>query len=166
MSAQQHEFERTAMPHVSALLRVARRLSRDRASAEDLVQETMLRAWRARHQFREGTNARAWLFRILFHQFYSEGRKVRAELQASAPPAVERTGGMAETVEVNQALAALTPEHRAVLLLAVVEGFTCQEMAGILGIPIGTVMSRLSRARQALRERLAPGAPCAKGGTL
>jgi RNA polymerase sigma-70 factor (ECF subfamily) len=69
-------------------------------------------------------------------------------------------------VEVNQALAELTEEHRAVLLLAVVEGFTCQEIADILSIPIGTVMSRLSRARQALRERLAPGAPCAKGETV
>src|SRR4030095_15647675 len=117
MSAQQDEFERTAMPHVSALLRVARRLSRDRASAEDLVQETMLRAWRARHQFREGTNARAWLFRIMFNQYYSEGRTTRGERQAVAPPAPGRSAGVAEIVEVNQALAALTPDHRAVLLL-------------------------------------------------
>src|SRR5689334_25354054 len=103
MSTQQDEFERLAMPHVSSLLRVARRLSRNPASAEDLVQETMLKAWRARHQFREGTNARAWLFRIMFHQFYSEGRKVRAELQSIAPPAPDQTSGIAEMVEVNQA---------------------------------------------------------------
>jgi RNA polymerase sigma-70 factor (ECF subfamily) len=166
MSVQQDDFERMAMPHVSSLLRVARRLSRDRASAEDLVQETMLRAWRARHQFREGTNARAWLFRIMFHQFYSEGRRVRADLLNIAPSAPDQTTRIAEIVEVNQALAALTPDHRAVLLLAVVEGFTCQEISGILSIPIGTAMSRLSRARQALRERLAPGAPCVKGGAL
>src|SRR5689334_11347690 len=151
MSTQQDEFERLAMPHVSSLLRVACRLSRNRAAAEDLVQETMLRAWRARHQFQEGTNARAWLFRILFHQFCSEGRRVRAELNAIAPPAPDRTADVADTVEVNQALAALSAEHRAVLLLAVVEGFTCQEISGILSVPIGTVMSRLSRARQALR---------------
>ena len=163
---QQDEFERLAMPHVSSLLRVARRLSRGRASAEDLVQETMLKAWRARHQFREGTNARAWLFRIMFHQFYSEGRKVRAELQSIAPPAPDQTSGIAEIVDVNLALEALTPDHRAVLLLAVVEGFTCQEISDILSIPIGTAMSRLSRARQAMRERLAPGAPCAKGEAL
>src|SRR5690349_17881099 len=107
MSVQQDDFERMAMPHVSSLLRVARRLSRDRASAEDLVQETMLRAWRARHQFREGTNARAWLFRIMFHQFYSEGRRVRADLLNIAPSAPDQTTRIAEIVEVNQALAAL-----------------------------------------------------------
>ena len=165
MGARQDEFERMAMPHVSSLLRVARRLSRDRAAAEDLVQETMLRAWRGLGQFREGTNARAWLFRILFHQFYSQGRKLRSEMQAVAPsaPSLHRGSSVLDAVELNDALAALTPEHRAVLLLAVVEGFTCQEIAEILAIPIGTVMSRLSRARQALRERLA-GVPCAKGG--
>jgi len=164
MSTQQDAFERMAMPHVSALLRVACRLRGDRTAAEDLVQETMLRAWRARHQFREGTNARAWLFRILFHQFYSEGRRARVELNFVAPPAPDQAADPVETLEVNQALAALSEEHRAVLLLAVVEGFTCQEIAGILSIPIGTVMSRLSRARQALRELLAPGETCAKGG--
>src|SRR4030095_10019939 len=115
MSAQQDEFERTAMPHVSALLRVARRLSRDRASAEDLVQETMLRAWRARDQFRDGSNARAWLFRILFHQFFSQGRKLRTEMEAVHPPAPRRHAGLLETMELNSALAALSEEHRAVL---------------------------------------------------
>src|SRR6478672_9771080 len=166
MAARQDEFERMAMPHVSSLLRVARRLSRDRAAAEDLVQETMLRAWRARGQFREGTNARAWLCRILFHQFYSQGRRLRTELQAVPPPVADRRADVSEAMELKDALAALTPEHRAVLLLAVVEGFTCQEMAGILSLPVGTVMSRLSRARQALRERLASRAPCAKEGAL
>jgi RNA polymerase sigma-70 factor (ECF subfamily) len=167
MRARQDEFERTAMPHVASLLRVARRLTRDGAAAEDLVQETMLRAWRAWRQFRAGTNARAWLFRILFHQFHSQGRRLRSEMQAVAPPALlsNRGTSLLETLELNDALEALAPEHRAVLLLAVVEGFTCQEIAEILSLPIGTVMSRLSRARQALRERLA-GAPCAKGGAL
>jgi RNA polymerase sigma-70 factor, ECF subfamily len=173
MGARQDEFERMAMPHVPSLLRVARRLSRDQAAAEDLVQETMLLAWRGRHQFREGTNARAWLFRILFHQFYSQGRKLRTEPQTVPPSALAREtaagfrarSSMLEAVEMNEALAALTPEHRAVLLLAVVEGFTCEEIAGIVSAPIGTVMSRLSRARQALRERLS-GTPCAKGGAL
>ena len=166
MNARQEEFERLAMPHVSSLLRVARRLSRDPAAAEDLVQETMLRAWRALHQFQPGTNARAWLFRILFHQFYSQGRKLRTAHQAGPMPVPRSHTGIAEAAEVNEALEALTPDHRAVLLLAVVEGFTCQEIAGILAIPMGTAMSRLSRARQALRERLAPGAPCAKGGAI
>lgn len=155
----QDEFEQTAMPHVSGLLRVARRLTRDR-EAEDLVQETMLRAWRGFHQFQSGTNPRAWLFRILFNAFYARGRRQRV-----APPeiplrhaeiAVCADLGALERMEVNRALDDLSEEHRAVLLLAVVEGFTCEETAGILSLPVGTVMSRLSRARRALRTRLAP----------
>jgi len=102
------------------------------------------------------------LFRILFHQFYSKERKLRSQSQAVALPAPVRTG-LLEAVELNNALTALNPEYRAVLLLAVVEGFTCREIADILSVPIGTVMSRLSRARQALRERLTLGAPCGRG---
>ena len=132
----------------------------------------MLRAWRGLHQFQRGSNVRAWLYRILFHNFYSHGRKLRA-----APPLVplsshdEEAGprmdsGGVEPADLAGALQSLTPEHRAVVLLAIVEGFTCEEIAGILSVPIGTVMSRLSRARQALRERLRPGASCAKRGAL
>jgi RNA polymerase sigma-70 factor, ECF subfamily len=166
MDARQEAFERIALPHVSSLLRVARRLCRNYDAAEDLVQETMLRAWRGLQQFQEGTNARAWLFKILFHQFYSDARKLRTALQAVAVPAFDRAAKPAEAIEVIQAVEALSPDHRAVLLLAVVEGFTCREIAGILSIPIGTVMSRLARARQAMRERLAAGAHCAKGRGL
>ena len=151
------------MPHVSSLLRVARRLCRNYDAAEDLVQETMLRAWRGLNQFQQGTNARAWLFKILFNQFYSDGRKQLTALQAAPLPSVDRTVNPADTIEVLEAVSALSPDHRAVLLLAVVEGFSCREIAEIVSIPIGTVMSRLARARQAMRERLAPGAHCAKG---
>ena len=75
MAARQDEFERVAMPHTRSLLRVARRLTSETARAEDLVQQTMLSAWRGFDQFREGTNARAWLFRILFNAFYAEGAR-------------------------------------------------------------------------------------------
>jgi len=141
------------MPHLASLLRVARRLTFDSASAEDLVQETMLCAWRGFGGFQTGTNARAWLFRILFNVFHSQGRRVRPDApvsQLSARPMFQ------EAAEIAEALQALSIEQRTVLLLAVVEGFTCQEIAGILDLPIGTVMSRLSRARQELRSILAP----------
>jgi len=141
------------MPHLAALLRVARRLTFDSASAEDLVQETMLLAWRGFRSFQTGTNARAWLFRILFNVFHGEGRKARVE----ALPSKESVRPMLQqAVEIAEALDALSLEQRTVLLLAVVEGFTCQEIAGILDVPIGTVMSRLSRARGELRKSLAP----------
>jgi|SRR5271166_3585507 len=143
------------MPHLAALLRVARRLASEPTSAEDLVQETMLLAWRGFHGFEPGTNVRAWLFRILFNAFYGEGRRAqRAAAHALAPTVVEAKAQ--EAVEIAEALRALPIEQRSVLLLCLVEGFTCQEAAGILNVPIGTVMSRLSRARQELRTRLAP----------
>jgi RNA polymerase sigma-70 factor, ECF subfamily len=142
---------------------VARRLTSGTASAEDLVQETLLLAWRGFHQFRAGSNARAWLFRILLNEFRARARKGRFG-PATVPlmlasEAAAQLPDVAGTLEMSQALENLTLEHRTVLLLGVVEGFTCQEMAEILQTPVGTVMSRLSRARQALRSRLAAAAP-------
>lgn len=147
------------MPHTRSLLRVARRLTLNRGerdAAEDLVQETMLAAWRGFRQFRSGTNARAWLFRILINAVHSRGRKLRA-MPVTAPITeydfpVE--AGVLTGMEIAQALDELPSEQKEVLLLGVVEGFTSQEMAGILSIPIGTVMSRMSRGRQALRHVL------------
>jgi RNA polymerase sigma-70 factor (ECF subfamily) len=140
------------MPEAQRLLRFALRLTHDTPSAEDLVQEVLLKAWRSFHQFRDGTNARAWLYRILVNAFHEQGRKVR-----SGPiPVNNKVPAMIERLEVNQALDSLPEEHRTVLLLGVVEGFTCREISEILAVPIGTVMSRLSRARQALREKLTP----------
>lgn len=164
MGARQDEFEQIAMPHVRSLLRAARRLSLDPAASEDLVQEAMLLAWRGFHQFNRGANARAWLFRILFNCFYARARKERKAAFASLSEVQGGSGPMLqEAVEIAEAFQALHEEHRAVLLLGVVEGFTCQETAGILGVPIGTVMSRLSRARKALRDRLSPGEGKAQG---
>lgn len=114
-------------------------------------------AWRSFDQLEEGTNARAWLFRILFNVFYAQGRKLRR-----VPEIIPITRDLAsvavsldEAMEVSRALDGLHIDHRTVLLLGVVEGFTCGEIAGILGVPIGTVMSRLSRARASMRSRLA-----------
>ena len=143
------------MPEAPRLLRFALRLTRDTPSAEDLVQETLLKAWRSFHQFEEGSNARAWLYRILLNTFYGEGRKARSPAgmlnhqipMAAGLPTLEK-------LEVIEAFDALPEDHRTVLLLGVVEGFTCREISGILTIPIGTVMSRLSRARESMREKL------------
>jgi len=151
------------MPHTRSLLRVARRLTSDGDAAEDLVQETMLAAWRGFHQFRSGTNERAWLFRILINAVHARGRKLRAT-PAMMPigehdfPSGSRAAAIPKAVEIAQALEALPLEQKEVLLLGVVEGFTSREIAGILSIPIGTVMSRMSRGRQALRHVL-PEAP-------
>jgi RNA polymerase sigma-70 factor (ECF subfamily) len=153
------------MPCSRSLLRVARRLTSDPSAAEDLVQEALLRAWRSFHQFRQDTNARAWLFRIMMNAFHAQGRRIRFA-PTQAPVRVEPVAEASEpdVWGVARALGELAVEHRTVLLLGVVEGFTCREMADILEIPMGTVMSRLSRARAALRERLKPSAACANKG--
>lgn len=168
MSGREDEFERVAMCHSRSLLRVARRLtsnsSSTSSSAEDLVQECLLLAWKNFHQFQPGSNARAWLFRILFNAFYAEGRRLRGVPDLVPLTADVRTISPSpdEAMDVSRALDGLQLEHRTVLLLGVVEGFTCGEMAEILSVPIGTVMSRISRARQAMRARLAQAMPVAQ----
>jgi RNA polymerase sigma-70 factor, ECF subfamily len=155
----QRDFEHIVMPEAPRLLRFARRLTRDTPGAEDLVQEALLKAWRGFHQFHDGSSPRAWLYRILINAFYGQGRKIRA-----SPPMVplenqipaDANSNSIERLEMNQALDSLPLEQRTVLLLGVVEGFTCREISEILSLPMGTVMSRLSRARQSLREKLAP----------
>jgi len=150
------DFERVVLPHARSLLRFAGRLTGNSFQAEDLVQETLLLAWRGFRQFAPGTNAHAWLFQILMNVFRQEKRKGRSRL-ATEPlahsVAATQTSGH-EAVEVMQAVDRLDSDQRMVLLLAVVEGFKCREIAEILEIPIGTVMSRLSRAREAMRELL------------
>jgi RNA polymerase sigma-70 factor (ECF subfamily) len=168
---QQVEFERIAMPHAQGLLRVARRLTSSPSAAEDLVQETLLSGWRSFHQFRPDSNIRAWLFRILFNNFYAQGRKLRSVpiMVPLTPEAHTFSPALDETLEVSQALQSLETDHRTVLLLGVVEGFTCREVAAILDVPVGTVMSRLSRARQTMRNRLSarvPGLACAAKESL
>jgi RNA polymerase sigma-70 factor (ECF subfamily) len=156
-------FEREAMPHVGSLLRTAARLTRDAALAEDLVQETMLNAWKAFHRFAPGTNCKGWLFRILFNLLSKHRRKLQARPvtvsldEASDLPTTDadRPAQPAFTqTEILAAIDRLPLEQRSVLILAVVEGFKCREIADLQQIAIGTVMSRLSRARVELRATL------------
>ncbi len=114
-------------------------------------------AWRGFHQFQPDTNMKAWLFRILFNTFYGQGRKLTAVVVPLSPAIPVRSPSADDAIEVMRALDRLESDHRAVLMLGVVEGFTCREMADILDVPIGTVMSRLSRARQAMRRTLDAG---------
>jgi RNA polymerase sigma-70 factor (ECF subfamily) len=156
------EFESVAMPHTESLLRAALSITRDRAGAEDIVQETLLRAWRAFDQLERGTNCKAWLFRILLNISSKQRRKSQAmpltltlgenESQRMIPFRVVPPHFAA--MEILSALDMLSKEHRIVLILTVVEGFTCKEIAGMCALPIGTVMSRLSRARAELRKKL------------
>jgi len=158
MSDRQAEFERVALPHLEGLLRFARRLAKDPSSARDLVQETFLQAWRAFARLRPDSNVRAWMFRILINVHRGEGRKARRRPDVSTLPNKWAESSVEESVGVLEALDRLPEEQRTVLVLGVVEGFTAREMSEILDVPAGTVMSRLSRARQAMRNALAPEA--------
>jgi RNA polymerase sigma-70 factor (ECF subfamily) len=154
LNSREHEFGEVAMPQARNLLRFARRLTSDPTAAEDLVQETLMRAWRSFDQFRGGTNARAWLFRILLNTFYGQGRKGRLTVVPLGD--VDRAGpaGNHNAFEITDALEKLPVDQRTVLMLGAVEGFTCREISEMLHIPMGTVMSRMSRARQAMRLQL------------
>ena len=161
-SMRRDEFERVAMPHTQSLLQAALRLARVRAVAEDMVQETLLHAWNAFDQFERGTNCKAWLFRILINvsrQYHRKNQStpVTLPLDSSGSQKVVQlwvTPTQFATAEVLSALNMLSIDHRLVLMLAVVEGFTCKEIAGMCALPLGTVMSRLSRARAELRKIL------------
>jgi len=159
--ARQDEFERIALPLTRGLLGFARRLGLPNGSAEDLVQSTLLQAWRKFNQFGPETNMRAWLYRILIHLHYEQARRARRRPVTISfmetgrqAPGTGRDSRIEESLEVREALDRLPAEQRTVILLAVTEGFTCREIAEILAVPIGTVMSRMSRGRQALREEL------------
>jgi RNA polymerase sigma-70 factor, ECF subfamily len=154
-------FEAEALDFSGQLFRVALRVCRDRERAEDLIQETYLQAWRSFHRFEIGTNLRAWLYKILFNVHYGEIRKERLEL---AP--IEET--IAETIaydpptpqrlteeEVLAALERIPRDFQVPVVLADVEELSYREIADAMQIPLGTVMSRLSRGRKLLRMELA-----------
>jgi len=125
-----------------------------------------MRAWRSFDQFHGGTNVRAWLFRILLNTFYGQGRKARltlVPLDESDKAENDRAAGSEAVFDLAGALAKLPVEQRTVLMLGAVEGFTCREMSEMLRIPMGTVMSRLSRARQAMRSHLEPATKAGTG---
>jgi RNA polymerase sigma-70 factor (ECF subfamily) len=164
------EFEKTALPLMDDLYFAALGLARNARDAEDLVQDTFLKAFRNFGRFRRGTNFKAWIFRILVNTWIDTYRKrartpFPADLDegaAEAPAGPEKTQ-LLDNLEaldafvgddVQKALHALPPTHRLVLLLSDVEDFKYREIASILGIPIGTVMSRLHHARRHLRSAL------------
>jgi RNA polymerase sigma-70 factor (ECF subfamily) len=169
--ASRTDFEKEAMPHLSALYGAALRLCRNDGDAEDLVQETMLRAYRFFDTFEAGTNCKAWLFRILSNVFRNRYREREREQEildqaesseanlgqflASAPPDTESAllGRMVSS-DVEQALAAVPAEFRLAVVLADLEDFSYKEIAEIMDCPAGTVMSRLFRGRKILQKLL------------
>lgn len=161
------EFENVALPHAGRLLRYALHLEGEKARAEDLVQETLLSAWRSFHQFERGTNCKAWMFRILknLHSRQAQRKTQRSEVSLGEDePRFAVPEQISANQQVREAFARLTPEHQEVLQLAVVEGLGIREVSEVLQVPQGTVMSRLSRARASLRGVLQTHALVRKEG--
>ncbi len=157
-------FEAEAMRHIDDLFRTAKRITMNQIETEDLVQETFMQAWKSFDQYELGTNCRAWLYKIMFNKFDHHRRKkfTQAKYFQEADDLVYLTAAynapVPENLSDTQVIAALDklPEHyRSVVLLADVHEFDYKEVAQVLDIPIGTVMSRLSRARTQLRKSLA-----------
>jgi RNA polymerase sigma-70 factor, ECF subfamily len=168
-------FQRDALPLLDSLYGAALRMTRNPADAEDLVQETMLRAYRAFDRFEPGTNLKAWLFRILTNAYINVYRKRKREPQKVSSDELEdfdlyqelkdHESSWDETPEnivldnlvdsdILQAIEELPEQFRLAVVLSDIEGFTYAEMAEIMDVPMGTVMSRLHRGRKALQQRL------------
>lgn len=174
--ADQATFAEQAMPLMGSLYTAALRMTRNAADAEDLVQETYLRAYRGFGGFQEGTNLKAWLYRILTNTYINSYRAKQRRPDETGLDEVEdlylyrRLGGLESAragrsaedelmdsfseAEVKAAIEDLPENYRMAVLLADVEGFSYKEIAEILDIPIGTVMSRLHRGRKALQKAL------------
>src|SRR3990170_1412385 len=174
--ADQATFAEQAMPLMGSLYSAALRMTRNPSDAEDLVQETYLRAYRGFGGFQEGTNLKAWLYRILTNTFINSYRAKKRRPEESDVDEIEdfylyrRLGGLEEAragrsaedelmdlfpeAEVKDAVESLPENFRIAVLLADVEGFSYKEIAEIMDIPIGTVMSRLHRGRKALEKLL------------
>jgi RNA polymerase sigma factor (sigma-70 family) len=143
---------------IPRLRRYARALVSDRASADDLVQDTLERAWAKLHLYRRGTDLRAWLFTVMHNVHVNKVRSARATdpLEDEMPELAQRAaqGDSLVVRDLDRAIARLPDEQRAVLLLVTLEEMSYDQVARTLGIPIGTVMSRLSRAREKLRAMM------------
>lgn len=165
-------FEKEFMPHIDSMYNFAYRLTFDEDEAKDLVQDTYMKAFRFINSFLEGTNAKAWLYRILKNSFINDYRKKSKQpakvdyqeveqyynsedtpREATVDLRIEATRDMIGD-EITNALNSLAVDFRTVIILCDLEGFTYEEMAKILDIPIGTVRSRLHRARNLMREKL------------
>ncbi len=167
-------FEREAMPHMDALHGYAMHLARNASDAEDLVQETYIKALKNWHRYQQGTNCRAWLFRIMTNTFYNvqRSRKRRRGVSNDALPEIEMQvaemhddRGIYRPLEaqvldrmvskdVLEAIDSLPDDFRTVLLLADLQDFSYKEIAEVCDCPVGTVMSRLYRARRAMQRKL------------
>jgi RNA polymerase sigma-70 factor (ECF subfamily) len=168
-SAKHRAFEKEALPHSSLLYNYALRMTNNTADAEDLLQETFLKAYRFWDQYEQGTNIRAWLFRILKNSFINRYRKESKEPETVDFNDVQNyytvlKGGAAEkeqnwfagllTDDVAKAIADLPDDFRTVVILCDIEGLTYEEIADFVSVPLGTVRSRLHRGRKLLREKL------------
>ena len=182
--ADRGRFTELAMPHMQALYTAALRMTRNPADAEDLVQETFLKAYRAFDRFEEGTNLRAWLYKILTNTFINSYRAAKRRPEKADVEDVEdlylyrrmgdlQSSGVGRSAEeevlesftddeVKAAIESLPEAFRIAVLLADVEGFSYKEIADITDVPIGTVMSRIHRGRRALQKALA-GTAVAQG---
>ncbi len=167
-------FAEQAIPLIDQLFGAALGMTRNRADAEDLVQETFMKAYTKFHQYQQGTNIKAWLYRILTNTYITHYRKAQRSPKRSGGEEVEDwqlaaaashdekglVSAEAEALdnipssELRTALESLSEDQRVVVLLSDVEGFAYKEIADMLDIPIGTVMSRLHRGRKNLREGL------------
>jgi|SRR5271156_1810197 len=176
------QFEQVALPHLDTLYTVALRLARNRDDANDLVQETILRAFRFFHQFANGSNCRAWLLTILYNNFRDRYRQnarehpvdsgeIEQELEANRLLADISLGNPEQLVSdrilgrrIVSALNDLPEEFREAIMLVDVQDLNYQEVAEILAVPLGTVKSRVSRARALMRVALIK-LDCARGKT-
>lgn len=166
-------FEKEALPHLDALYGMALRLTRDERQAEDLVQDSVVKAYRFFHRFEEGSNIKAWLFKVMVNTFYNTVRKEknqhRLALEAEVDSHCERflststmNGQRAEDVlleglvleKLRAEVEKLPQEFRDAVVLCDLHDFSYKEIAEILGCPVGTVMSRLYRGRRLLQKRL------------